>query len=69
MIRCKSNHSHAGALSARICDAELAQRVRNDRAARPAQYQPIKVGEPTIAPAPRWLKAAGKDLTGNVRSN
>ena len=68
-MRCKSNHSHPGTLSARMCDAQLVARVAQDRIARPAQYQPIVVGSPTIQPAPRWLNRAGKDLTGKVGSN
>ena len=66
MKRCKSNHNHPGELSRRMCDAELAQRVREDRAARPAQWQPI---EPTIPATPRWLNQRAADLTGRIGSN
>lgn len=67
MKRCKSGHLHPGALTARECDAQLMARYREDRIARPAQYQPI---EPTIpSDLPKWLGAPGKDLTGQVRSN
>lgn len=65
-MRCLSNHSHTSELSRRLCDGQLRQRVQQDRAARPAQYQPI---DPSIPATPRWLDRAGKDLTGNVRSN
>ena len=63
MKRCLSGHNHPGELSRRTCDAQLLHRVGQDRIARPAQYQPI------IPATPRWLSRAGKDLTGNVRSN
>ena len=59
--RCMSGHTHPSKYLQRGCDDALRARVQADRAARPAQYQPI---EPR---RPRWLDRAAKDLTGQIK--
>lgn len=59
--RCMSGHTHPGRLAQRFCDNQLRARVQADRAARPAQYQPI---QPVIRRTPEWLD---RSLKGTQR--